>query len=558
MVRQVIEIVYREVRGLHRAAYVLALFAFASQLLALLRDRLLAHNFGAGSELDIYYAAFRIPDLLFVLFASSLSVYVLIPFVTRARDKGGDQEAGSLISQVFTLFMAFYVAVAALGFVLAPHFLPWLFPGIEDQSALTLLTRILLLQPLFLGLSNLFGVVTQLGHRFIIYALSPLLYNVGIVIGIVVFYPLMGLSGLALGAVFGALMHFGIQYPLVQKGSMRVSWRFRGYDWKELRSILSLSVPRALTLSMQQIVLLVLLGLASLLIEGSVSVFQLAFNLQSVPLAIIGVSYSVAAFPVLAELFSKAEKEKFALHILTALRHIIFWSVPAIALIIVLRAQMVRVVLGSGAFDWTDTRLAAAVLALLSLSLLAQAVNLVVVRAFYAGGQTRTPFFVTLGGSILAVISAYGLLAVYTSHAGFYTFVSSFMRLEDVIGSEILMLALGYSLATIAQTIVLTLFMGRSFNIRLILLGRSFVVALSAAIAGGLAAYLTLNFVVGGVDQERFLGVLIQGFLAGIAGVTAIIATYSYFKSPELREIYASFQKRLLKTDVVAPQEEIF
>ena len=139
------------------------------------------------------------------------------------------------------------------------------------------------------------------------------------------------------------------------------------------------------------------------------SIFQFAYNLQSVPLAIIGVSYSVAAFPLLAELYSSANREKFALHVLTALRHIIFWSVPAIALILVLRAQLVRVVLGSGEFDWTDTRLTAAVLALLSLSLVAQAIYLVVVRAFYAGGRTRIPFYGTLIGSVLAIASAYGI-----------------------------------------------------------------------------------------------------------------------------------------------------
>src|SRR5690606_18920193 len=125
-------------------------------------------------------------------------------------------------------------------------------------------------------------------------------------------------------------------------------------------------------------VLLILMGLASAMTVGSVAVFQFAHNLQSVPLSVIGVSYSVAAFPILAELFGRQKRDEFVLHIVTALRHIIFWSVPAIALIIVLRAQIVRVVLGSGAFDWSDTRLTAAVLAVLSISLLAQATTLVV------------------------------------------------------------------------------------------------------------------------------------------------------------------------------------
>src|SRR3989344_8403466 len=116
MVRQMINMVYKEVRGLHQAAYILALFALASQLLALLRDRLLAHQFGAGAELDIYYAAFRIPDLLFVLIASSLSVYVLIPFVSGAVSNGNGSDARRLLSQVFSLLFLVYTVVAVTVF----------------------------------------------------------------------------------------------------------------------------------------------------------------------------------------------------------------------------------------------------------------------------------------------------------------------------------------------------------------------------------------------------------------------------------------------------------
>lgn len=556
MVRKVIDMVYKEVRGLHQAAYILALFAFGSQLLALLRDRLLAHQFGAGAELDIYYAAFRLPDLLFVLIASSLSVYVLIPFVSSAT-KDGDNKAGSqLLSEVFSVFLFIYVAISLACFIFAPEILPLLFPGIEDQASLTLLARILLLQPLLLGISNLFGVVTQLGHRFVIYALSPILYNLGVIFGIVVFYPLIGLSGLAVGVVLGAFLHLLVQWPLVRKGPLKINFTLN-FDWKRLSSVLALSVPRALTLSMQQIVLLILIGLASAMTAGSVSIFQFAYNLQSVPLAIIGVSYSVAAFPILAELYSKSDREKFSLHVITALRHIIFWSVPVIALVIVLRAQLVRVVLGSGAFDWADTRLTAAVLALLCLSLLAQAVYLVVMRAFYAGGKTMIPFYITLAGSLLAIGSSYGFLLLYSAHEKSHAIISSFMRLEGVAGSEVLAIAFGYSVAIILQSLVLTIIMGRVFSIRLFPILRPLIYSFCAAAVGGLTAYVALNFVVQGIDQERLLGIFIQGAVAGISGVVGVVITYAYFKSPELKEMYKSFHRKLLKTDVLAPQEEV-
>lgn len=555
MVRRMLDIVYREVRGLHQAAYVLALFAVGSQFLALVRDRLLAHQFGAGADLDIYYTAFRIPDLLFVLFASSLSVYVLIPFVSKASDKER-ADNHNILSQVFTLFLVVYSATAVGLYFAMPYISPIIFPGIADQETLISLSRLLLLQPFLLGISSLFGVVTQLGHRFVLYAISPLVYNLGIIIGIVIFYPMIGLPGLAVGVVIGALAHLLVQWPFVRGSGFKISLTGT-FDRAKLGELFSLSLPRAMTLSMQQLVMLVLLGLASAMAAGSVSVFQFAHNLYSVPLAVIGVSYSVAAFPVMSELWSRGQRDEFNLHIVTALRHIIFWSLPAVALIIVLRAQLVRVVLGSGAFDWGDTRLTAAVLALLALSLLAQAINLVAIRAFYAGGRTTIPFVVTLIGSILALVFAYCFYLIYAGNDGIATTVAYYMRLEGVAGSEVLSLAFGYALAVLLQSIMLIWLLAYTFRVSLLSVGRSFIFAFGAACVGGLFAYVALNFIVEGIDQERLIGIFIQGLLSGVAGIFGAAMTYSWFQSPELDEVMGSFQKKLLKTDVVAPQEDV-
>ena len=543
-------------KGLHQAAYVLALFAFGSQLLALLRDRMLAHEFGAGASLDIYYAAFRVPDLLYVLFASTLSVYVLIPFVARARERGGDADAQRLLSQVFSVFLVAYSAVALSMFIAAPVIAPLLFPGIADTEMLTTLMRILLLQPLLLGVSSLFGVVTQLGHRFVLYAVSPLIYNIGIIFGIVVLYPAIGLSGLAYGVLLGALGHMLIQWPLVRNSALSFDVVFK-FDAKVLREVLSLSIPRAITLSFNQVVLLILVSFASVMTVGSVSVFQFAYNLQSVPLAVIGVSYSVAAFPMLAELYAAKEFNKFKAHIITALRHVIFWSVPAIALIIVLRAQIVRVVLGSGSFDWGDTRLTAAVLALLSLALVAQAVNLLIIRSFYAGGYTRIPFYVSLFGSSLAVIAAYGFFVLYYAHPSIHETISAVMRLSDVAGSEALAIAFGYALAVIVQSILLIAFARHVFSLPLSWMGAHLFRSFFAALAGGVSAYAALNFLVDGINPDTFVGIFIQGLLSGLVGIVGVLLTYAGLRSPELHEVYVSFQRKLLKTDVVAPQEEV-
>lgn len=554
MVNRAFNFVYQEVRGLHQAAYVLALFAFGSQILAIVRDRLLAHTFGAGVELDLYYAAFRIPDLLFVLFASVLSVYVLLPFVNKHTELDTPQAGGSVLSQVFSIFLVVYVMVAGSLALFAPYFIPTLFPGfVGEYDTLVVLFQILLLQPFLLGLSSLCGVVTQLNHRFVLYALSPLLYNIGIIIGITFFYPVFGQIGLALGVVLGAVGHLLIQIPFVMSSEYAFSLT-SNINWQLIRQVLAVSVPRALTLSVNQIVLLIFISMASLMAAGSVSVFQFAFNLQSVPLAIIGMSYSVAAFPTLSLLHAKRNQNGFNTQLLTALRHIIFWSVPIVALVVVLRAQIVRVLLGSGAFDWSDTRLTAAVLAIFVVSLLAQASLLLLIRAFYAGGRTMLPLYVAFGSGLFSVTAAILFRTLYIQHVELQVFINDLLRLRDVLGAEVLVLALAFVCGQFVQLGILLLLSKRAFNISYRPLWRLLLQSLLAAIAGAVAAYVTLFFVERGVNQETFIGILMQGIAAGVMGVFAIVLAYAACDATELKEIYKSFQARLFKTDIIAPQ----
>lgn len=556
MVRNVIQVVYREVRGLHQAAYVLALFTFGSQILALVRDRLLAHQFGAGIELDLYYSAFRIPDLLYVLFASTLSVYVLIPFVADRIDGKDSSRARELLSQIFSLFLVVYAGLALIIAIFAPAITDLVFPGFEEhKDALVLLIRILLLQPFFLGVSSLLGVITQLHHRFVLYALSPLIYNVGIIFGLIFLYPNYGLPGLVAGVVVGALGHLAIQVPFIL-GSELSPLLVARFSFTEIRSILESSVPRALTLSLHQLVLLALIGFASVMSVGSVSVFQFAFNLQSVPLAIIGVSYSVAAFPLLAQLYAEGKFEEFSGYIMTALRHIIFWSMPAIALIIVIRAQFVRVVLGSGAFDWDDTRLTAAVLTIFVLSLTAQAIYMFVVRALYASGNTKLPFYTTLVSSVGALVFSLLSYILIVSVPGFQRILEILMRLEGVPGTEVLALPLGYTIALIGNSFILLMLSRKQLMLRVRSIAIHLLRSFAAALVAGMAAYSTLNFFVFGLKTETLIGIFLHGLIAGTAGIIGAIFAYYVLRSPELKEVYRSFHRRIFKTDVVVPQDE--
>lgn len=556
MVQKLFQMVYKEVRGLHQAAYILAIFTFGSQLLALIRDRLLAHEFGAGIELDLYYTAFRIPDFLYVLFASTLSVYVLIPFISKRLEVDAHAYARQLLSQIFSLFLMVYVAIASVAILCTPIIVEYFFSGFSEHSeTLILLIRILLLQPLLLGISSLLGVVTQIEHRFVLYALSPLIYNIGIIGGLLFLYPVLGIPGLAFGVILGAIGHVLIQVPFIIKSNLCPRFVLH-FNVRDIIAVCRTSLARAVTLSLHQILLLGLISFASAMAIGSVSVFQFAFNLQSVPLAIIGVSYSVAAFPLLAQLYAEKKFELFGKNIVIALRHIIFWSLPAVALFIVIRAQFVRVVLGTGAFDWSDTRLTAAILALFMLSLTSQAVHLLLVRALYAAGNTRLPFFVTLGSSISALFLSFYFYTILKEQGSIYSFFESLMRLENVEGIEVLALPLGYSCALIAHSFVL-LILGRThFHMKIRILVTPTIRSLLASLFGGYVAYSILNYYVTGIETNTVIALFIQGLLAGAGGLAGVILVHHFCKSEELLEIYATLKRKLKKTDIVVPQDE--
>ncbi len=351
MVSYVLSFLSKETKGVHQAAYLLAFFTLMSQFLGLVRDRLLAAIFGAGSALDVYYAAFRIPDLIFVTVSSVVSVSVLVPFLIRMKENGPEEDR-KFLDSIFTVFLMVIVFIIVLVCIFMPQLTKIAVPGISDPL-LVPLARLLLLSPLILGLSNLLGSITQAKERFLAYALSPILYNFGIVLGIVWFYPIYGLYGLVYGVLVGSFLHLLIQVPGVFRERMlpRITIKI---SWGLIKDVFALSVPRTLTLASNHLVMLMLIAGASLMTAGSISIFTFAYNLQSVPMGLIGVSYSLAAFPMLSRLWSEGKKHAFVQEILQPLLHVLFCSIPVTVLFVVLRAQMVRTVLGSGAFDWND------------------------------------------------------------------------------------------------------------------------------------------------------------------------------------------------------------
>lgn len=556
MVEKIFSFINKEWGSLHEAAMLLGSAAVASQILALIRDRIFAHEFGAGAALDVYYASFRIPDFLFVSIASFVSVTVLIPFLIEKIGKQ-PEDGNEFLNSVFTVFFTVMVAVSIGMFFLIPKLSGVVFPGIigDSRDTLIVLTRIMLLSPILLGLSNLLGSITQTTRKFFVYALSPVLYNVGIIIGILCFYPVWGLSGLAYGVVLGAILHLLIQVPTVLRFGLLPVFS-RKINFLEIKNVVYLSLPRTLGLSVNQIALLILVSLASRMPEGSIAVFNFSWNLQSVPLAIVGVSYSVAAFPTLAHLFSKNETEKFINNIVAAARHIIFWSLPILVLFIVLRAQIVRTILGSGEFSWSDTRLTAATLALFAISLVAQSLILLFVRGYYAAGNTKTPLLVNIISSALTVVFAYILINAFEANLFLKYFMESLLRIPDTQGSIVVMLPLAYSIGMIANALVLFGFFRSDFKKMPSFLRRTFMHSFLGAVTMGFVAYLFLGLFANVFDLNTFLGIFLQGLFSGIIGIFAGVMILKLMKNREVEEIGKALHSKFWKARVIAPDKE--
>ncbi len=545
----------RPVRGLHQAAYLLAALTLASQALALLRDRAFAHTFGAGQVLDLYYAAFRVPDLVFALVASLVSAYVLIPRIT-----GMDRESTRrLISESATLLFGVGGLICIVLALFMPQFLSFLYPDLVSspyQGEFILLARLLLLQPILLGLSGVLGSVTQVHRRFTLFALSPVLYNLGIILGAVFLYPVWGLPGIGIGVILGSVAYLLVNVPVTINAG--VFPRLRLPSVALMLPVIRDSIPRSLALGMGSITALVLTAFASRVGTGSVSVFTFASNLEAVPLALIGSSYAVAAFPALSEASGPERREEFTRILSASARHIILWSVVSLGLILVLRAHIVRVILGTGAFDWNATRLTAALLAILAVGLVAQGLVLLFSRALYAVRQSWRPLAYQIAGGALAVLLA--LLLLSLSAPELPSSLAVLLRVGDVHGTAVLLVALAASVGQLFLAL-LSLLALRSVSPGLArTLTRPLVDGSLAALAGGAAAYAVLAFEGGIAPLTTLMAVFTQGLIAGMVGLVAAAIALYIVENEEFRIVTGALERLIhvpaVRSEALVPSAE--
>lgn len=523
----------RQINSITVAAALVALSSLASRFLGIIRDRILAGQFGAGTALDIYYAAFRIPDLLFNLIVlGALSAGFIPIFTSLIKDfkcepgvcdsRTHNQEAWSLANNVLNLLMLGLVVMSLIGIIFADGFTRLITPGFgpEEQALTAALTRVMFLSPLFLGISGILGGVLQSFKRFLIYSLAPIFYNLGIIIGALYFVKFWGLYGLAWGVVLGAFLHMAVQIPTVFhlgfRYQLKIFWRDAN-TWK----IGQMMVPRTLSLAISQINLVVITALASNLASGSLAVFNFANNLQSFPVGIFGISFAIAAFPALAEF--AFDKEKLTENFSNTIRQILFFVIPATVLIVALRAQIIRVVLGTGNFGWRDTVMTMNALGFFALSLFAQATIPLLVRVFYARHNSSTPFYLGLVTVAVNIILSFWLGAKM-----------------GVAG-----LALAFSIANILNLILLWAWLyfkvGSLDLINVLLATLKFTIA---AVAAGLITQIMKVIVWPFIDMTKFSGVFIQLIIAATSGVLVYLLFCYLFKSEELFGLLAALKNR--------------
>jgi putative peptidoglycan lipid II flippase len=269
--------------------------------------------------------------------------------------------------------------------------------------------------------------------------------------------------------------------------------------------------------------------------------------LQGVPLSIIGVSYSIAAFPTLARYFANKQREEFLKEIITSARHIIFWSIPISILFIVLRAQVVRTILGAGEFDWDNTRLTAAALALFSFSALAQGLILLFVRGYYAMGNTRKPLITGGISGLLVILLSYLFVRLFETYIVFQYFIESLFRVSGIEGTSVLMLPLGYSLAIFINCIMLWVCFGKEFVGFTKSLRDTLFHSFSASVIMGSVAYFCLNIFDNILNINTVFGIFMQGFLSGIIGIIIGVIVLKLLKNKEIEEIWITLHHKIWK-----------
>lgn len=395
------------------AAGIIAASYFGSALLGLIRNHLLAARFFSGfeGELDVYFAAFVIPDTIFQLLVAGAISAAFIPiyqeYFSDSEDKANHMANAALTSVTLILTLV-SILVALFARPLAGLLAQYSDPKLD---LLANLIRIMSLAQILFTISSFLTGVLQSQRRFLIPAIAPIMYNLGTILGVLFFSSTYGIYSAAYGVLFGALFHTLIQLPAAFQINFYPRFVFEPKN-KGVLNMLKLMPPRTLALGLDQFEKAVAVNFTSVLAAGSLSIFNFARQLYILPISLFGVSLSQAAFPALSQEASYENKDKFKATLSKSILQIFFFALPASILILVLRIPLVRLAFGAKSFPWDATLLTGRALAVLAISIAPQAVVQTLTRALHALKDTKTPLITGIITMILFTVPAYFLTRV--------------------------------------------------------------------------------------------------------------------------------------------------
>ena len=481
------------------AASIVALGFLGSRLLGLVRTVAIAHTYGTSPDLDAYFVAFRLPDLIFQLLAGATLGSAFIPTFARVLNRGSEQDAWRLASSVLNLVFVATLIFAVLGLLFAPVLVPLTAPGLGDETgqsaelrALAVdLTRIMMISPILFAVSGMFMGILNARHHFLAPALAPMFYNLAIIVGALISDDV---KVLAFAVVIGALLHLLVQVPALRLVGM--VWQ-PIWEWRDaaVRDVGRLMGPRVLGLGAYHLNFIIATIFASTIGSGAISAINYGWLIVMTPIGLFGMAISTAVFPRLAEQAARDDVE-LRETLGRALRLILYLTIPASVGLMILAQPVTAFVLRSGAFDADSESLVVTALVFYSLGLFAHSGIEILSRGFYALSDTRTPVAFALISMLvnlvvsLALVWQFGIggLAFALSAAA----IVEFALLVRTLDRRLHGLDTAATMQSVARTAVATLLMAEVLAVWLAVLKLAGGLDLGskldsgAAVAGGM------------------------------------------------------------------------
>lgn len=401
------------------AALVITLANIFSSVFGLWRERVLINQFfstdSSQRAYEAFQVAFQIPDMLFQLIIMGALAASFIPLFTELKKKD-EAQAFRFTSIVMNWVLLLFIFFSVLAFIFAEpitSFRTGLKFTPEQVEIAVKLTRLMLFAQIFFAISNFLTGILQAYQRFVAPALAPIFYNLGIMLGTVFLSHYFGIYAAGLGVLLGAFLHMAIQFPLVWKMGFRFHFDFN-LKFPSVKRLFTLMPPRFLTVGVTEFQNLAMGFFATTIGDLSFVVVKLATRLMTLPIRFFGVPISQASLSFLSEESAWQNREKFNRLLLQSLNQIAFFAMPASVLLLILRVPIVRLIFGTYNFPWKTTVLTGKVVAIIAISITAQAMVQLLLRAFHALKDTKTPFIITLITVLAYLLVSYFSVYVFS------------------------------------------------------------------------------------------------------------------------------------------------